>query len=78
MKEDKKENIKDEDIDLGRFFEIASSSQIYVNGLNSHEIKSELLREYTGEFELKGSMVIGPVEHKKILDLAIRMILKVI
>ena len=66
MQEDKKrENIIDEDIYLGRFFELASSRQIYVNGLNSHEIRSEILRDYTGEFELNGSMVIGPVEHKR-------------
>ena len=29
-----------------------------------HEIKNETLQDYTGDFELNGKMVIGPVEHK--------------
>ena len=54
----------EEDIDLGRFFEKASSGKLYVTRLNLHEIKSEILLVYTGDFELNGSMVIGPVERK--------------
>ena len=53
-----------EDIDLGRFFEIATSNKIYVNSLNLHEIKKEILQSYTGDFELNGLMNIGPIEHK--------------
>ena len=50
---------------LGWFFELASSDKIYVTGWNLHEIKIEILLYYTSDFELNGSMVIGPVEHKK-------------
>ena len=60
----KRENLAEEDIDLGRFFELASSNKIYVNNLNLHEIKNETLQDYTGDFELNGKMIIGPVEHK--------------
>ena len=49
----KRENMVEEDIDLGN-----------VNGLNLHEIKNEILQDYTGDFELKVKMIIGPVEHK--------------
>ena len=53
-----------EDIEVGRFFELATSNKTYVNKLNLHEIKNEILQDYTGDFELNGLMVIGPVEHK--------------
>ena len=53
-----------EDFDLGRFFELATSNKIYVNILNSHEFKNEILQDYTGDFELNGLMNIGPIEHK--------------
>ena len=59
----KRENMVD-DIDLGRFFELATSNKIYVNNLNLHEIKNEILHDYIGDFELNGKMIIGPVEHK--------------
>ena len=49
----KRENMVD-DIDLGRFFELATSNKIYVNNLNLHEIKNEILQDYTGDFELIG------------------------
>ena len=29
-----------------------------------HEIKNEILQDYTGDFELYGKMTIGPIEHK--------------
>ena len=60
----KRDNVAEEDIDLGRFFELATSNKIYVNNLNSHEIKDGILQDYTGDFELNGKMTIGPVEHK--------------
>ena len=41
----KRENVVEEDIDLGRFFELASSDKIYVNNLNLHEIKNEILQD---------------------------------
>ena len=53
-----------DDIDLGRFFELATSNKIYVNNLNLYEIKNEILQDYTGDFELIGKMIIGPIEHK--------------
>ena len=59
---EKKENIV-EDVDLGRFFELATSNKIYVNNINLHEIKNEILQGYAGDFELNGKMIIGPIEH---------------
>ena len=52
-----------EDIDLGRFFDLATSNKIYVNNLNLHEIKNEFLQDYAGDFELNGLMNIEPIEH---------------
>ena len=52
------------DFDLGRFFEFATSNKIYVNGLNLHEIKNDIIQDYTGDFELNGLMNIGPIAHK--------------
>ena len=53
-----------EDVDTGRFFELATSNKVYVNNLNLHEIENENLRYYTGDFELNGVMIIGHFEHK--------------
>ena len=52
------------EIDLGRFFEVASSYKIYVNNLNLPEIKYEILQDYAGDFELIGSMFFGEIEQK--------------
>ena len=74
-----KENSIDEDIDLGRFFELATTNKRYVNGLNLRGSKNEILLDYTGDFELIGSMLIGEIEQKKqISDFKKWMILKVI
>ena len=59
----KRENML-EDIDLGRFFELATSIKIYVNSSNLPEIKNGVLQDYRGDFELNRLMIIGPVEHK--------------
>ena len=59
----KRENIV-EDIDIGRYFELATTDRKYVNGLNLHEIKIEFLEDYTGDFELIGSMLVGEIEQK--------------
>ena len=65
MKDGKKRKILDEeDIFLGRFFEVATTNKIYVNGLNLHEIENEILRDYTCDFELNVIMIIGPIENK--------------
>ena len=53
-----------EDVDIGRFFELATSNKLYVNNLNLHGIKNEVLQDYTGDFELNGKMIIGPNEYK--------------
>ena len=42
----KREKRIDEYIDLGRFFELATSDKIYVNILNLHEIENDFLLEY--------------------------------
>ena len=52
------------DIDLSKFFNLATIDQIYVNNLNLHEIKNEILQDYTSDYELIGSMINGPVEQK--------------
>ena len=59
----KRENIL-EDMDIGRFFELATTNRNYVNGLNLHEIKNEILEDYTVAFELIGSMLVGETEQK--------------
>ena len=59
----KRENMI-EDIDIGRFFELATTDRKYVNGLNLHEIKNEILEDFTGDFDLIGSMLVGEVEQK--------------
>ena len=53
-----------EDIEVGRFFELASSDKNYVNNFNLHEIEIEILQDYTGKFELNGLLIIGTSEHK--------------
>ena len=59
----KREN-KAEDIDIDSFFELATTNRKYVNGLNLHENKNEILENYTGDFELIGSMLVGEIEQK--------------
>ena len=56
--------VEDINIDIGRFFELATSNNIHVDNLNLHEIKNEILKDYTGDFEIIGKMIIVPVEHK--------------
>ena len=61
----KRENTIDEDIHLCGIFEFATSNKIYVNVLNLCEIKSDSSSDYTGDFELVGSMLISEIELKK-------------
>ena len=49
-----------EDIDVGRFFELATTNRKHVNGLFLHEIKNEILEDYRGDFEL----LVGELEQK--------------
>ena len=44
--------------------ELATTSKRYVNGLNLHEIKNEVLEEYTDDFELLGFMLIVEIEQE--------------
>ena len=60
----KRENMAEEDIDIGRFFELATSDRKYVKGLNLHEIKNDILGDYKGNFEVIGSILVGEVEQK--------------
>ena len=64
MKKDKKNTI-DEDINLSKFFELTTSSdKIYKTGLSLHEIRSETLLDYAGDFRLNKLMVTRPSEHE--------------
>ena len=63
VKENKKEFMI-EDVDSGRYFELPTTKKIYVNGLNLHQIKSKFLEDYTGDFEIIGSILIGKIEQK--------------
>ena len=76
MKEDKKKRKYGRRHTIGRFFELATTGREYVDGLNLHEIKDEILEDYTGDFELIGKMIIGPVEHKTNIRFKNWMILK--
>ena len=53
-----------EDVDLGRFFELATTDKIYVDQTNLLEIKTENLQGCKSDFDLNGSMIIGPIEYK--------------
>ena len=37
---------------------------MYVNSLNLYEIENESLHDYTGDFEIIGSMLIGEIDQK--------------
>ena len=55
----------DDDIDLGRFSQLTTTDKKYVNGLNLHENKNEILQDYRSDFELIGSVLIGEIEQKR-------------
>ena len=59
----KRKNIV-EVINFGSFFELAKINKRYVNGLNLHEIKDELLEDYKSDFDLAGFVLIGEIEQK--------------
>ena len=59
----KRENML-EVIDLGRYFELATTNKMYVNGLHLYEDKIEILLRFKGDFELTESMLVGEVEQK--------------
>ena len=53
-----------EEIDLHKFFKLATTNKKYANGLNLHQIKSEILLGCMGDLELIGYMLIGEIEQK--------------
>ena len=55
----------EKDNDLGRSFQLATTSKISANSLNLHEINSEVLSDFTDDFEMTVSMLIGEVEQKR-------------
>ena len=55
---EKRENIV-KDVDLGRFFELATSDSIYIDNLNLPEIKNEILLNYVEAFEMVGNLEVG-------------------
>ena len=52
------------DTNLVIFFEVATSNKTHINGLSLHELTSEILLNFPGEFEVIGSMLIGEIEQK--------------
>ena len=54
----------EKDINFGGFFELATASKIYVNGVKLHGIEKEILLHYTGVFKIIGSLLIGEIEQK--------------
>ena len=67
-----------EDINLGEIFEVATTNKKNVKGLYLHEMESKNLDDYTGDFEMIGSMLIGEIEQKQILGVKMSMISKLI
>ena len=59
-----RDNLVEKVFDLGSFFELATTNIKYNNSLNLHEIKNELLLDYTGDFEVIGSIMIVELEQK--------------
>ena len=64
MKEDKKEKTWSMILTYVDFLNWQQAMKYMLIVLNLHEIKNEILQDYTGDFELNGKMNIGPVEHK--------------
>ena len=74
----KREILVEEYINSGDIFEVATTNKKYVNCLNLHEIESKNLDDYTGDFEMIGSMLVGEIEQKQILGVKMSMISKLI
>ena len=74
----KRKNVAEENINLGRLFGFVTVKTMYVNGLKLHEIRSEIFLEFTGYFQMIGSMLIGEMEQKRVLDLGILRFFKLL
>ena len=53
-------------------------NKIQVINKNLHEIKNEILLNYEGEFEMIGNLKVGDQLDKRILDLELFLIMKLI
>ena len=58
-KTEKKKIMREDEVDLSRFFELATSDKIYIDNLNLHEIKKDIMRDYDGVFEMNGTLKVG-------------------
>ena len=58
-KTEKKKIMREDEVDLSRFFELATSDKIYIDNLNLHEIKNDIMRDYDGVFEMNGTLKVG-------------------
>ena len=54
----------EEDIDLGRIFELTTKNKIFVNRLSFHETEDEFLEVSTVDFESSVTMLFGEMEQK--------------
>ena len=43
---------------------MATTNKKFVNGLSLHEIKDDILEDYTVDFEMIGNMLFGEIEQK--------------
>ena len=53
-----------ENIELSRFFELATTNKVYIISSTLHEIKNEILLNCEANFELIWSKLIGEIEQK--------------
>ena len=61
---EKRKNEIEVDFDVVWFLKIEiSDKKIFVNGLNTYEIRNGVIRRYIGEFATIGDFIIG--EHKR-------------
>ena len=56
---EKKKIMREDEVDLSRFFELATSDKIYIDNLNLHEIKNDIMRDYDGVFEMNDTLKVG-------------------
>ena len=57
-KQESRKDKKEEDIDVKRFFELASSNRKIINNKNIHQIRDSL-KDVNKEFELNGNLTIN-------------------
>ena len=62
-----RQKVVEEDIISGRFFDLATTFEKYVNGVKLHEIENDMLDDYTVDFEMTASMLVGEIEQKSFI-----------